>query len=110
MTDNKDNMLVRRFFDEHPVNVPDDGFSRRVMRRLPDRERLYARLWTAFSIVAVIASLTINGGFATLKTLLHTSVAGIVERCDLLQHPLLAAYAVVLVVSTCVCGLLVRER
>lgn len=35
MTDNNDDVLVKKFFSENRIDVPDDGFSRRVMRRLP---------------------------------------------------------------------------
>lgn len=44
MTDNNDDVLVKKFFSENRIDVPDDGFSRRVMRRLPDRTRRISRL------------------------------------------------------------------
>ncbi len=51
MTDNKDELLVKKFFEGNRIDLPDDGFSHRVMRRLPDRERRLNRLWTALCVV-----------------------------------------------------------
>ena len=46
MTEDRDELLVRKFFDENNVELPDNGFSNRVMRRLPDRARRLNRIWT----------------------------------------------------------------
>lgn len=51
MTDDRDELLVRKFFDENKIELPDDGFSRRVMRRLPDRARRLNRIWTAVCLL-----------------------------------------------------------
>lgn len=65
MTDNKDELLVKRFFDDNRIEVPDDGFSRRVMRRLPDRAACAGRIWTA--VCAVVALLFfIKNDFLTM--------------------------------------------
>ena len=45
--DDRDELLVSKFFDENKIDVADNGFSRRVTRRLPDRERRLNRIWTA---------------------------------------------------------------
>lgn len=52
-----DDKLVRSFFSEHPLQMsPDADFTRRVMRRLPQRSattyRVY-RVWTVACLVAV---------------------------------------------------------
>lgn len=45
----KDEQLLERFFSEaRRTELPDAGFSRRVMRSLPDRVIGLSRLWTAF--------------------------------------------------------------
>lgn len=51
MENDRDELLVRKFFDENKFDVPDEGFSRRVMRRLPDRARRLNRVWTAVCAV-----------------------------------------------------------
>lgn len=57
MTDNNDDLIVRKFFEANRKDVPDDGFSQRVMRRLPDRMRLYSRLWTAVcTIIGIVVA------------------------------------------------------
>lgn len=55
MTDDRDELLVKRFFEENRVEMPDDGFSRHVMRQLPGRTKRISRIWTAVcSVVAVL--------------------------------------------------------
>lgn len=55
MTD-KDNILVERFFSEAPkTELPDNGFSNRVMNSLPSQTEKLARTWTIFcTFVSVI--------------------------------------------------------
>lgn len=54
MTEDRDELLVRKFFEENKVELADDGFSQRVMRRLPDRTRRLSRIWTAVCTLAGI--------------------------------------------------------
>ena len=55
MTENNDKLL-ENFFAENRQEVADNGFSRRVMHRLPNRNSRLARLWTAggFTLAAVL--------------------------------------------------------
>ena len=46
--------ILRNFFTENKQDIADNGFSRRVMRRLTDRSYRLARLWSAF--VAAVAT------------------------------------------------------
>lgn len=50
--------ILRKFFTENKQEIADNGFSRQVMRQLPDRSYQLARLWTAF-VMAVAAVLFI---------------------------------------------------
>ena len=43
-----DDKLLTSFFAEHRQEIADNGFSRRVLRHLPDRSRHLAQIWTAF--------------------------------------------------------------
>lgn len=54
MTENKDDKMVERFLMEHSGEMPDRGFSHRVMRSLPDKAVRYNRVWTAVYGVAVV--------------------------------------------------------
>jgi hypothetical protein len=57
-----DDKLITQFFQEQMPNVEDDGFSRRVMHRLPDKKRHLSRLWTIIcSVVGVAFFLLIDG-------------------------------------------------
>lgn len=48
MTENDDRLLTLFFAEERQREIADDGFSRRVMRRLPLRHNRLATLWSAF--------------------------------------------------------------
>ena len=43
MTENNDKLLID-FFAENRQEIPDNGFTRRVMRHLPDRTRLISQV------------------------------------------------------------------
>ena len=45
-----DDKLLTSFFAEHRQEIADNGFSRRVLRHLPDRSRHLAQIWTAFCL------------------------------------------------------------
>ena len=64
MTENNDRLL-ESFFAENRQEIADNGFSRRVMHRLPNRSNRLARLWT-------------TGGF-TLAIILFVCLDGVKE-------------------------------
>jgi hypothetical protein len=41
-----DDKLLKRFFSEHKQEIEDNGFSRLVMKRLPDRSLSISNVWT----------------------------------------------------------------
>lgn len=43
----EDELLVRSFFEDNMKEIEDDGFSERVMRRLPSPVMRLNRIWTA---------------------------------------------------------------
>ncbi len=51
MTRDNDMDIDRLFSEIRDTEIADNGFSRRVMRALPDRSGSLARLWTAFCIL-----------------------------------------------------------
>lgn len=54
--------ILRNFFTENKQDIADNGFSRRVMRRLPDRSYRLARLWSAFvAAVATVLFIWLDG-------------------------------------------------
>jgi uncharacterized membrane protein YcjF (UPF0283 family) len=48
-----DNQLLEKFFQEaRQTEIPDNGFTQRVMQHVPDRKtQRLSRLWTTFCIV-----------------------------------------------------------
>ena len=58
-TDEDNDLLLQQFFSAAASQqLADDGFSQRVMRRLPQRTNWYTRLWT-LGCIAVFAVLFI---------------------------------------------------
>lgn len=73
MTENEDKRIIS-FFEEYGRNeIPDDGFSQRVMRGLPSSDYVYKqrlnRIWTAVCAIAGIALFVLTDGVAVLKHL-----------------------------------------
>lgn len=85
MTENNDKLL-ENFFAENRLEVADNGFSRRVMHRLPNRNSRLARLWTAggFTLAAVLFVLMdgLQLVWDTLRETFTTTVANGMEQAD----------------------------
>lgn len=75
MTEDKDELLVRKFFDENNVELPDNGFSNRVMRRLPDRTRRLNRIWTGICILAGVLMCFVFDWFDKLSEIFHYALS-----------------------------------
>lgn len=66
MIDN-DELLLEQFFQQaREVQLPDDGFSRRVINRLPERAMRQSRLWTAVCVAVSLVLFTLVGGWQIL--------------------------------------------
>ncbi|MDO4159215.1 MAG: DUF5056 domain-containing protein [Prevotellaceae bacterium] len=63
MTDNRDDMLVKRFFYENRIEIADNGFSRRVMRSLPERAARLNRIWTMVCFIIGVIFLILTDAF-----------------------------------------------
>ena len=75
MTENNDRLLVA-FFAEHQQDIPDHGFTHRVMRHLPDRTRRISQLWVTFCFtLALVLFFTCDGLQLILGTLRETFTA-----------------------------------
>lgn len=62
-----DDKLITLFFEEQMPDKHDDGFSRKVMRRLPDKTRNLSRLWTMICSVAGVALFLLIDGIDSLR-------------------------------------------
>ena len=71
--DDKDNVIIESFFKQAArQQIEDNGFTERVMKRLPDRrvERVHrlSRLWTLFCIIIAAGLFFAFGGTMVLKS------------------------------------------
>ena len=58
MEDNKDILLNNLFAEAAKTEIADNGFSRKVMRRLPSRAERMSRIWTCVCTMAAVVLLT----------------------------------------------------
>ena len=75
MTENNDKLLID-FFAENRLEIPDNGFTRRVMRPLPDRTRRISQVWVTFCFtLALVLFFVFDGLQQVLGTLRETLTA-----------------------------------
>lgn len=57
-----DDRLLQQFFSDNRKEIEDNGFSRRVMHRLPGRQQRISQMWSLFcSTVAVVLFFALDG-------------------------------------------------
>ena len=98
MTDDRDELLVRRFFDENKIELPDDGFSCRVMRRLPDRARRLNRRWTAVCLLLGALIAVKNDWFGVIWADIKELFTLISSSPVLVEHPYLLWQLLVMII------------
>jgi hypothetical protein len=64
-----DDELLMRFFDATRQDIPDDGFSNRVMRRIPQRARWMNRIWTAVCVALGVTIFLLFDGVGELRVI-----------------------------------------
>lgn len=56
MIDSKDEIMISNFFEQaSKMEIEDDGFSQRVIKKISPRPNWAYRLWTAACIVGIVA-------------------------------------------------------
>ena len=64
MTQNDEQMLEQFFQEARQKQVADNGFTEKVMRRVPDRSAMrLSHLWTAFCLLACVALFVFGRGW-----------------------------------------------
>lgn len=109
MTDNKDEILIERFFNENRITIEDNGFSRRVMNRLPDRARRINRLWTAVCAMAAIIFIIKNDFFTMLCGSLKGLAADITTNDTLFVNPLIIVMSLLIIIFLSGCKLITSD-
>ena len=71
MMDN-DEKLIAKFFAKNKQEFADNGFSERVMQRLPAQEAvLLNRIWTLLCVAVGVIFIALTAGLACIQTILH---------------------------------------
>ena len=96
-----DEDLIGKFFAEQTFDVPDQGFSSRVMRRLPDSSLRLSRIWTAVCAVALVAVFILTKGWVALMGSFQGLFADTVTSVS--QLSLASAFATVVTLSALAC-------
>ena len=78
MTDIEDKM-INQFFQAEKKEVKDNGFSRRVMRNLPDRGEKLSNIWVAFCSAIGIILFFLFDGLEALLNILHEAFNGAIQ-------------------------------
>lgn len=66
----EDEILVNSFLKAQIKEIPDAGFSRKVMRRIPNRANRYNRWWQIFCTAVFVILFTLLNGFGVAWQLL----------------------------------------
>lgn len=80
MTETDNDKLLRDFFAENKREIEDNGFSRRVMKRLPHRSERAARLWSALVLVVSTGLFVGLGGLQAIWNTLREVFVSMVEQ------------------------------
>lgn len=88
-----DEKIILKFFNEHPVVVEDGGFSRCVMRRLPNRAVRLSRLWSAFCAVLLVLVVAKIGVLPWLLGVFMETVDSLAANAGLVSTPMIQVFA-----------------
>jgi hypothetical protein len=102
-----DDRLLEMFFSEaRAEQLSDNGFSRRVMMRLPERQLKLSRWWTFLCTALAIVIFTAIGGWHRAASTIVTMLTTAPTREQLLQ--IMVCGAVLTVITAC--EMMRRER
>lgn len=71
MTEMDDNKLLKDFFSEHKQEIADNGFSRRVIKNLPNRALRISNTWTTCCCAIALILFFTLGGLQAIGSLLN---------------------------------------
>ncbi len=88
--ENLEEQLVNQFLHEQTTEIPDNGFSQRVMNALPDnRERRLNHLWVALCTLIGVAAFYFGHGWIAIRGMFQGLMADIfTSDWSLWQNPL----------------------
>ncbi|MDR3118883.1 MAG: DUF5056 domain-containing protein [Mediterranea sp.] len=78
MTEMNDKLL-KRFFSEHKQEIKDNGFSRRVMKNLPDRNLKISNVWTTCCGALAFILFFATGGLQAIGGILRETFTSMIQ-------------------------------
>lgn len=97
MMESNEDKLLREFFAKEKKEIADNGFSRRVMRSLPNRVNRLMQVWAVFvSLVALMLFFAFDGLQAVVSTLRDVFVSMVQSSATNFDPKSLVIAAVVL--------------
>lgn len=99
-----DDKALHAFFQNEKKEIEDNGFSRRVMNNLPDREHRLSTIWVGFcSMVGVVLFFVFNG-FEAILNILRVGLNGALKQGIANLHP-----TTILIAAIVLIGLGIKE-
>lgn len=92
-----DDKLLKQFFADNRQEIADNGFTRRVLHRLPDHSRRLSQIWTVFCFtLALVLFVAFDGLQLVLGTLRETFTSAIENGATQLDPKSLIVAGIVL--------------
>lgn len=99
MTDNRDEILIKKFFNENMPEIEDRGFSERVMSSLPRRTAFMNRFWGAVCTTAGIIIFILCHGWKYLTACFYDITAWIYTFEIHQTHPVTLAFGALIITT-----------
>lgn len=109
MTD-KDDILINKFFAEQKQTIEDNGFSHKVMRRLPSKASRYSRIWSSICIVAALLLFVACHGFKLIVNALDVVLRTAPTHGIFDYSPFTIAIVVVVLAGLGIYNMVMAER
>lgn len=93
-----DDQLLEQFFSSFKQDIPYDGFSHKVMRRLPLRAKRMNTIWSIFCLMVGVALFIVFNGLGALRVIASNFVGdaiGYVASIHLSLFSLVSLWATV---------------
>lgn len=75
-----DDKVLADFFQKEKKEIADNGFSRRVMNSLPDREKRLSNIWAMFCTAIGIILFFLFNGLDAILNILREAFDGAMEK------------------------------
>lgn len=73
-----DDQLLEQFFSSFKRDIPDDGFSHKVMRKLPLRAKRANAVWSIFCLMVGVALFIVFNGLGDLRAIASNFVGDVI--------------------------------